>query len=291
MVSRSSLWPLIILALALFAGIGSADWGRGDRSVTPSRSILTTLDPDAVKFLAPGQEGLVASLRWVTTVFDYADNVFEGQTLDRVLRGVRFVKVVDPRWETPYEFGGLVFDDPRCEDCMIFAEELLAEASVRFPNWRYKVYYGMFLLKRRRDTAAAVRVLEPLTRVVGPGIPTYVRGLASSIQTEQQGVFQAVRRMESIRWSELDGRTSSTFFLMQSMSLLERESGLPLSDVRLLTPLLEVIFRSEDSTNRTQARNLLGSVLEQTGQAREDILTPLRRLSVTAPGSGSSKSP
>lgn len=291
MYAPSAFLPFALATLGVFLGgltHGVSPRGASSRNSPP---LVLDTDPRLIRVVVGSQASGVASLRWVQTVFDYAAAAFEGGKLDAVRSGILFTTTLDPDWDTPYEFGGLVFDDPSCTECMAFAEEMLREAAQRFPNWRYKVFYGMFLLKRRNDTSAAIRVFEPLSRLQDPKAPSFVRGLSASILVDQQGVSQAVRRLAEIRWSDSSAQELASFFQMQAQTLLAKEAKLTPEETMKVAPVLQLVFESENAEERELALAGLQRLVESQGEERTRLFTIFSTLGVTAQESGSSRSP
>lgn len=177
MTSSHKFWILILIGLVAVTSSVSI-------RPTPDRAHLndSRLIPDtsAVRVVRNLDAGILPSILWVQSIFEYAAVSFDhedGRYLPLLLDATI---AADPLWPYPFEFGAIVLSDSQgvATDQGI---ALLREGIRRFPGrWKLRVYLAMVLSERGFPPEM---VAEPLLEVhkFGGTVPEYARTLAFTI--------------------------------------------------------------------------------------------------------------
>jgi hypothetical protein len=273
----SVLRLLLVLALAGFLENKARESvSQAPRTPEPaSTSIWQGLIGPEVPRLFLGNEGMVASLLWISAVTEAADHL--KPTDDRSALGSLLVRVVylDSSWEYPHIFGGLLLDNPKGEP---FPEALglLEAACRRFPDqWRTPVLYSQKIQRAtwlpepvRADSA--YQVLLPLSQRAD--VPPFVRTLAFTARLKGGDTAEAVGAL-LIAWRMSGDPISASVFREKVRKILTK---FPTTDPSLHAKALlglERIILSEEETE---------TALEQFATQIRDPAQRLRAFQILA---------
>jgi hypothetical protein len=137
-------------------------------------------DPKILGAFSAGYGGSAASSMWIEVVMDYADILFDNKSMATFPAEIEAVTVLDPRWQYPFEFAGLVLDDA-IPAHHADAVRLLGQGVADFPDsWRLRVYLAMILEKSQGATPDSLaKILLPVA--TDAKAPEYARMLAFTV--------------------------------------------------------------------------------------------------------------
>jgi len=137
-------------------------------------------DPKIMGAFSAGYGGFAASSMWIEVVMDYADILFDNKSMATFPAEIEAVTVLDPHWQYPFEFAGLVLDDgvPAHKTRAI---RLLRKGVDNFPrSWKLRLYLAMLLQEGgavQADSAASI--LMPVA--TDTASPLFARTLAFTL--------------------------------------------------------------------------------------------------------------
>ena len=170
-------WLAVFVGLALVV-VSGARVSRLAKSAVPDEIVLP--DPKILGVASGGYGGFASSPLWVCVIMDYADILFDRKNIATFPAEIEAVTVLDPRWQYPFEFAGLVLDDA-IPAHHADAVRLLGQGVADFPDsWRLRVYLAMILEKSQGATPDSLaKILLPVATVANA--PEYARMLAFTV--------------------------------------------------------------------------------------------------------------
>lgn len=200
---RLPIWGVLLamagLVCALFAQTRLQDWQRNRKPSETMFGAMQMQNPALVRAVSLGQDGLLSSVFWVSSVFQYADQLLDGEFQPHLARSLQVVVALDTLWQYPYEFAGLALEG-KSHGPHPVGLEILEQGVKRFPHeGRLAILYAQLLLgadwldsAKRLDSAK--KVVLPLTRS-DVEAPEYARTLAFTLIAKSEGGMSALRQM------------------------------------------------------------------------------------------------
>lgn len=200
---RLPIWGVLLvmagLLCALFAQTRLEEWQRRRQPSETMFSAMQMQDPALLRAVSLGQEGLLSSVFWVSSVFQYADQLLDREFQPHLARSLQVVVALDTLWQYPYEFAGLALEGKNHGPHPI-GLEILGQGVKRFPReGRLAILYAQLLLgadwldsAKRLDSAK--KVVLPLTRS-DVEAPQFARTLALTLIAKSEGGKSALRQM------------------------------------------------------------------------------------------------
>lgn len=200
LLTRFATACMAVLAAALVA-IAQPHSDASRRLRTLHQELIFLPSAEGVRLASSGQHEVVADLMWVRTVllfgerYDSDDSLLWRGWLGRM---IRTVNVLDPRWRTPYMYGGAMLAVSGQIDA---SSEVYAQCTQSLPlDYWCPFARGMNDFIHRNDPlAAAVWVKEAASR---PGAPNWYASAAAALSN------QAGQRLAGLRY--LDEQLAAT---------------------------------------------------------------------------------
>lgn len=168
---------VVVVGLALVV-VSGAKVSHLDPVRVPDSPALP--DPKIMGAFSAGYGGFAASSMWIEVVMDYADILFDNKSMATFPAEIEAVTVLDPHWQYPFEFAGLVLDDgiPAHHAAAV---RLLGQGVANFPDsWRLRVYLAMILEKSQGASPDSLaKILLPVA--TDSKAPEYARMLAFTV--------------------------------------------------------------------------------------------------------------
>lgn len=167
-----------------------ADSTRIQRSI--DRALIFAPDGETLRIAASGFHEPVADVLWMRAALVFGER-YQRDTDPSwrvwLRRTVEAVNTLDPRWRTPYYYGGLILNvlgDVEASDAVFL------RAHAQMPeDWFFAFQLGMNAYLHREDYAEAARWLAKASRM--PGAPKWYAAAAAAMQ-QQQGERRAAMR-------------------------------------------------------------------------------------------------
>ena len=209
---RLPIWGVLLvvsgLVCALFAQTRLQEWQRNRPPSETMFSAMQVQDPALLRAVSLGQGGLLSSIFWVSSIFQYADQLLDQEFQPHLTRNLQVVVALDTLWQYPYEFAGLALEGKN-HGPHPGGLEILEQGVKRFPHkGRLAILYAQLLLGADWiDSAArldsAKKVVLPLMRS-DVEAPQFARTLALSLIDKSEGGMSALRQMLFLWDSERD---------------------------------------------------------------------------------------
>ncbi|MBI2875342.1 MAG: hypothetical protein HYY20_00495 [Candidatus Tectomicrobia bacterium] len=191
---KSFIWLIFLHLLIL-----SRWWVQGRlEEIRPQDRAERMLYLPSGKLLKPmalGFDSLVADLLWIRAVIYVGDHLMTDKRYPWLYHILDLVTTLDPQFETPYEFGGVILAlEERAVDQ---STALLKKGMQSHPrSWRLPFYLGFNYFYLQGDPKTAAYYLEQAARL--PGCPPYVPRLAANIKYQTAGQEEAIHFLEEM---------------------------------------------------------------------------------------------
>lgn len=148
-----------------------------------------------LKPMALGFDNLLADVLWIRAVIYVGSHILTDKSYPWLYHIVDLVTTLDPQFDKPYEFGGIVLAlDGKAVDQSI---AILQKGTRYHPHyWRFPFYLGFDYFYLLGDPKTATGYMEQAARL--PGCPPYVPLLAASMKYEVAGQEEAIRFIEEM---------------------------------------------------------------------------------------------
>ncbi len=195
-MNRIVLTAVSILGVALAAWAQPrADTTRHARNLAQARVFLP--DPSTTKLAASGFENALASLIWLRAGLVYGAEVEVGgrapPDLPPWFEGmVHTANALDPRWRTPYFYGGLLL---RAAGDLPASDRILEAGAAAFPqDWFFPANRAMNAYLHEDDPGAAATWMARAAEL--PGAPFWYRASAAGMKEKSGERAGAIRFLE-----------------------------------------------------------------------------------------------
>ncbi len=192
----------VVLACVSILGAALAAWAqpradatRHARNLAQARVFLP--DPTATKLAASGFENALASLIWLRAGLVYGAEVEVGGRAPADLTPwfegmVRTANALDPKWRTPYFYGGLLL---RAAGDLPGSDRILEAGAAAFPqDWFFPANRAMNAYLHEDDPAAAAVWMARAAEL--PGAPFWYRASAAGMKEKSGERDGAIRFLE-----------------------------------------------------------------------------------------------
>jgi len=142
-----------------------------------------------IRSMTLGQNGFLSSIGWVESIFLFADATQGTKNLE-LSQMLQMVTTLDPLWQYPYEFSGLVLEEHGhlSKD----GEKILRRGINRFPeSWQLRVYLAMGLLARGESNESVAEILLPIS-TGKQHAPENIRNLAFTMLARDRNLPRAL---------------------------------------------------------------------------------------------------
>lgn len=154
----------------------------------PSGSLL--------KPMALGFDNLLADVLWIRAVVYFGGHYMTDKRYPWLYHILDLVTTLDPKFEMPYEFGGIVL--AMDEKAVSKSIAILRKGIQHHPNyWRFPFYLGFDYFYLLGDFKTAAGYMELAAQL--PGCPPYVPRLAASMKYKTAGPAIALHFLKEIQ--------------------------------------------------------------------------------------------
>lgn len=186
---------LILFHLLILSCYRVQVWLESIRPQDHAERMLYLPSGSLLKPMALGFDNLLADVLWIRAVVYFGGHYMTDKRYPWLYHILDLVTTLDPRFEMPYEFGGIVLAmDEKAVDKSI---AILRKGIKQHPNyWRFPFYLGFDYFYLLGDMKTAAGYMEQAAQL--PGCPPYVPRLAASMKYQTAGPAIALRFLQEI---------------------------------------------------------------------------------------------